>query len=74
MTLPFERLRRQGEATGVQNDKFNVVDGGLLDPVDEFMFGVALEAIEVVSEFFGNLNATLFDVGKPGRAVDIGFT
>ena len=69
-----QRNTRVREATGVQDDKFNVVDGGLLDPVDEFMFGITLEAIKFMSELFGNVNATLFDVGKPGRAVDIGLT
>ena len=62
------------EATGVQDDKFDFVDGGLLDPVDEFMFGIALKAVEAVSEFFGNLNAAPFDVGKIGYAVNIGLT
>jgi len=68
-----QRNTRVREATGVQDDKFNVVDGGLLDPVDEFMFGVTLKANEIMSEFFGDLNAALFDVGEIGRTVNIGF-
>ncbi len=62
------------EATGVQDDKFDVFDGGLLDPVDELMFGITLETNEVMSELFGEGNAALFDVGETGRAVNIGFT
>ena len=62
------------EAAGVQDDKFNILDSGLLDPVDKFMFGIALETIEVMSEFFGEANAAFFDVGEIGRTVNIGFT
>jgi len=69
-----QRNTRMRVATGVQDDKFNVVDGGLLDPVDELMFGITLEAIEFMSELLSNVNTTLFDVGKPGRAVNARFT
>ena len=69
-----QRNTRVREATGVQDDKFDIIDGGLLDPVDEFMLGVTLEAIEVMSELFGDRNAALFDVGEIGRTVKIGFT
>ena len=62
------------EATGVQDDEFDVFDGGLLDPVDELMFGITLETNKVMSEFFGEGNAALFDVGEIGRTVNIGFT
>ena len=69
-----QRNARVREATGIQDDKFDVIDGGLLDPVDEFMFGITLEAIEVMAELFGGLNTVLFDVGEIGRTVNIGFT
>ena len=69
-----QRNTRVREATGVQDDKFNVVDGGLLDPVDELMFGITLETNKVMSELFGEGNAALFDVGEIGRTVNIGFT
>ena len=68
-----QRNARVREATGIQDDKFDVIDGGLLDPVDEFMFGITLEAIEVMSELFGDRNAAFFDVGEIGRTVNIGF-
>lgn len=62
------------ESAGVQDDKVDPVDLSLLDPVNEFMFGVALKTGKVVSEFIGTLNAAFFDVGETGRAVDIRFT
>ena len=38
------------EATRVQDNKFDSVDLGFLDPVNEFMFGIALKAGKLVSE------------------------
>jgi len=61
------------EATRVQDDEFDPVDLGFLNPVNEFMFGIALKAGKLVSELFGDLNRTVLDVAKAGRAVDIGF-
>jgi len=62
------------ETTRIQNNKFDPVDLGLLNPVNELVFGVALEAGEVMSKLFCDLNATFFDVGKACRAINIGFT
>ena len=44
------------EATRVQNDEFDSVDLGFLDPVNELMFGIALKAGKLVSERFGDFN------------------
>ena len=62
------------EATRVQDDEFDPVDLGFLNPVNEFMFGIALKAGKLVSERFGDFNRTILDVAKACRAVDIGFT
>ena len=62
------------EATWIQDDEFDAVGGGLLDRVDEFMFGVSLKTTKVMSELRSNLNAAFFDVIQAGCAVDIGFT
>jgi hypothetical protein len=62
------------ETTRVQDDKIDPVDLGLLDAVNEFMFGIALKAGEVVSELFSAFNTAFLDVGEARRAVNIGFT
>jgi len=69
-----QRNARVRETTGIQDDKFDLVDCGLLDPVDEFMFGVALKTNEVMAKLFGDLSAAFFDVSEIGRTVNIGFT
>jgi hypothetical protein len=45
-----------------------------LNPVNEFMFGIALKAGKLVSERFCDLDRPIFDVVKAGCAVDIGLT
>jgi len=62
------------EATRVQDDEFDPVDLGFLNPVNEFMFGVALKTGKLMPELFGDFNRTTLDVAKACRAVDIGFT
>jgi hypothetical protein len=62
------------ETTRVQDDEFDAVGLGLLDPVNEFMFGIALKAGEVMPQPFGAFNTAFFDVGEARRAVNIGFT
>jgi len=62
------------EPTRVQDDEFDPVNLGFLNPVNEFMFGIALKAGKLVSEFFGECNRAILDVAKACRAVDIGFT
>ena len=62
------------EATRVQNDEFDPVDLGFLNPVNEFMFGIALKAGKLVPEVFGECDRAILDVAKACRAVDIGFT
>jgi len=62
------------ETARVQDDEFDPVDLRLLDPVNEFMFGIALKAGEVMSKPFGAFNTAYFDVGETRRAVNIGFT
>ena len=62
------------ETTWVQNDEFDSVDLGFLDPVNELMFGIALKAGKLVSERFSNLNRAIFDVTKACCPVDIRFT
>jgi hypothetical protein len=61
------------EATGIQDDKFDFVDGGPLHPVDKFMFRVTLKAFKFVSQFPGDLNAAELDVSQRGRAINIRF-
>ena len=69
-----QRNTRVRESARVQDDEVDPVNLGLLDPVNEFMFGVALKTGKVVSELIGKLNAAFFDVAESCRAVDIGFT
>ena len=61
------------ETTGVQYDEIDAVRRGLLHPVDQFMFGIALKGIERMPVIRGELSAALLDVRKPRRAVNIGF-
>jgi len=68
-----QRNTRVRESARVQDDEVDPVNLGLLDPVNEFMFGVALKTGQVVSELIGKLNAAFFDVGETRRAVYIRF-
>ena len=68
-----QRNTRVRETARVQDDEIDPVDLRLLDPVNEFMFGIALKAGEVMSEFFSVVNTAFFDVGEARRAVHIGF-
>ena len=61
------------ETARVQDDEFNTIDLSLLDSIDEFMLGIALEAGQFMSEVLGQPDAATFDVGEAGRAIDIGF-
>ena len=67
-----QRHARVREAPGVQDDEIDAIDGGLLYAVDEFVFGIALEAGQRVPEFGSDLGATRFDVRETRRAVDVG--
>jgi hypothetical protein len=60
-------------ATGIQDDEFDLIGGGPLDPVDKFVFCVALKAIEIVSKVLGNLSATVLDVCQGSRAINVRF-
>lgn len=61
------------EGARVQDNEFDLIVGGLLDTVNEFVFGIALKAVELASKLPGKINAALLNVGKGGYTVDIGF-
>jgi hypothetical protein len=60
------------EATGVQDDKFDAIDVGLLDSIDELMLGIALKTNQLVSKVRRKLNTTFFDIGEAGGPIDLG--
>ena len=61
------------EAARVQDDKFDAIDLSLLHAIDEFMLGVALKALQLVSKRPGDLNTAFFDIRQRRRAIDVGF-
>jgi hypothetical protein len=62
-----------GKTATIQNDKFDAIDSGLLHPVDEFMFGIALKAGELMSKPLGYLNTATLNLAKTHRAIDLRF-
>lgn len=61
------------ETTGVQNDKIDAVGRGLLHPVDQFVFGIALEGVERMPVIGRDFATAILDVRKARGAVNIGF-
>jgi hypothetical protein len=63
-----------GKATGVQDDEVDPVGGRFLYAVNEFMFGIALETAQFVSELAGESNAASFDILEARCAIDLWLT
>lgn len=62
------------KAARIQDDETDVVGRCLLNPIDEFMFGVALETSEFMPKCGCSLYAAFLDVLETRCAVDVRFT
>jgi hypothetical protein len=57
----------------IQNDEIDLIGSGPLNSVNQFMFGIALKAFELMPQLLCELDAALLDVGEGGCAIDTGF-
>ena len=62
------------ERTGIDDDERHAIGFRFLHPVDQFVFGIALAAGNVVAQVGGDRRATRLDIGKRRCAVNIGLT
>jgi hypothetical protein len=62
-----------GKGRGVDQDKIDSLVPGVLDPLHQFVFGVALHCQQVVTLVPGLLFKALVDVCQCGTAIDVGF-
>jgi hypothetical protein len=60
------------ERTRIKDDEIDAVGGGLLYPVNQFMFGVALVTEQFMTELCRDLTAVRLDVGEARRPIDFG--
>jgi hypothetical protein len=61
-----------GQRGGVDHNDVETAFG-LLDPADQFIFGVRLSKIDFSTEFVGPIPHLLFDIGKRSFAVNLSF-
>jgi hypothetical protein len=62
-----------GEGGGIDDDEGDAFRRGGVDTVDQGVFGVALEAGQLMrSQFHGQRHAAPFDIGQGRGAVDAG--
>ena len=62
-----------GERSWIQDNEVDTIGGGFLHPIDEFVFGIALKAIHLMSKLNRDFNAVCFDVFEARRAIDLRF-
>jgi hypothetical protein len=62
------------ECPWIQNYEGDLIGGCFLHPVNEFVLGVALKALKLVSKFAGDLDAACFDVCETRCAINLGLT
>jgi len=62
------------ESAGIEQDEINAIGTGLLYAVNNFMFCIALEALQVVTAFLGGGGQFGFDIGQASVAVNVGLT
>lgn len=63
-----------GKGCRVKENEIDILFTSIVDALEEFMLGVALEAGQLVSPFFGQLFEVCLDCLQRGCAVDIGLS
>jgi hypothetical protein len=61
------------ERAGIQKDEFDLITPGLLNAVDDFVLGVALKAVQLVSGLRRLIAEFVFDIAESGPSINIGF-
>ena len=64
---------RMRECSRIQQNEVDVA-ACRMDPLEQFVLGVALKSRELVSELAGEMGQQSFDVRQRRRAVDLGLT
>ena len=65
---------RMRERTRIENDEIDPIGGGLVDTLDQLVFGVALKTAQGMAVFLGNRNRAGLDGIQRRRAVNLRFT